>query len=120
MVPTGLPGRAVVLEVVVREGDSKVQSRRQAFQKILIDEGGQEIEKVSHLFFAKAIAQDNRIAPRETRSETFRFQVAPSQRAEVSAKAYYLYEPYLIEKKRVKVEVVGKERVAPAVGGARN
>jgi hypothetical protein len=114
MVPTGLPGRSIVLEVVVREGGFKLQSREQAFQKILLDGEGREIEKLSQLFDAQAIAQDNRIAPRETRYETFRFAVAPSQKAEVSVKVYYLYEPHLIEKKQVKVEVVGKDRVAPA------
>lgn len=116
MVPTGLPGRSVVLEVVVREGANRVYSQEQSFQKILLDGEGREIEKVSELFYAHSIAQDNRIAPRETRSETFQFTVAPAQRAQVSARVYYLYEPYLIEKKQVKVEVVSKERVAPAGG----
>ncbi len=113
MVPTGLPGRAVVLEVTVRSGGKQLQSQRQSYKKILLDDEGNEIDRISMLFGAHSIAQDNRIAPRETRKERFRFTVDPSERAEVSAKVFYIYEPHLIEKKQVKVEVVGKDKVAP-------
>jgi hypothetical protein len=117
MVPTGLPGRAVVLEVGVRSGGKSQQSQRQSYKKILLDSDGNEIDKIAMLFGAYSIAQDNRIAPRETRKERFRFTVQPSERVEVSARVFYLYEPHLIEKKQIKVEVVGKERVAPSVTG---
>ena len=116
MVPTGLPGRAVVLEVAVRVGGKHVVSKQQTYKKILLDGDGHEIEKISLLFGARSVAQDNRIAPREKRRERFRFEVAPSKRVEVSAKVFYLYEPFLVEKKRIKVEVVSKERVAPGGG----
>lgn len=115
MVPTGLPGRAVVLEVAVRVGGKEVLSQQQSYRKILLDGEGNEIEKISRLFGAEAVAQDNRIAPKETRREKFSFPVGLSKSIEVSAKVFYLYEPYLVEKKQVKVEIVRKERVAPGL-----
>lgn len=120
MVPTGLPGRAIVLEVALRSGGNNLQSQNQSYKKILLDGDGNEIDKVSMLFGAHSIAQDNRIAPRETRKERFRFAVHPSERAEVSAKVFYIYEPHLVEKKQIRVEVIGKDRVAPITeGGGR-
>lgn len=114
MVPTGLPGRAVVLEVSVRSGGNVLESQQQAYKKIVLDDEGNEIEKVAFLFGGRSIAQDNRIAPKEVRKERFRFKVPSSRQMEVSTKVFYVYEPHLIEKKQVKVEVVSKVRVAPA------
>lgn len=114
MVPTGLPGRAVVLEVSVRSGGTVIETQQQSYKKIVLDEEGNEIEKVAFLFGGHSIAQDNRLAPKEVRKERFRFKVPSSRQMEVSTKVFYLYEPHLIEKKQVKVEVVNKERVAPA------
>jgi hypothetical protein len=114
MVPTGLPGRAIVLDTIVRIGGKQELSRKQVYQRILLDDKGNEIKKVAKFFLdARAIAQDNRIAPKEVRTERFSFNVPPGDPVEVAAKVYYLYEPFLVEKKQIQVEIITKEKVGP-------
>jgi hypothetical protein len=69
-VPTGLPGRQIVLalRVIDKEGRS-VEKASRAYGRVLVSEGGTEVP----FYAAQREASDTRISPGETRRETFVF-----------------------------------------------
>jgi hypothetical protein len=76
--PTGIPSRKLVLEVLMRSAyDSTVVSVvRKVYRKALTDKYGAIIENVPDMFLtATDIFSDNRIEPKETRVEDFVFEV---------------------------------------------
>ncbi|HZF53399.1 MAG TPA: multiheme c-type cytochrome [Polyangiaceae bacterium] len=72
MVPTGLPGRQIVLSLRVLDRAGRVvEHASRAFGRVLVDEGGAEVP----FYAARREASDNRIAPGEKRLESFSFDV---------------------------------------------
>lgn len=98
--PTGLPVKKIILEVTVKDANSgHRQSRRRVYQKIVADAQGKAVTKVVDLMLGKGtkILSDNRIAPLETRHESFTFFVDQPEEQTVTATAYYSYSPEILQ-----------------------
>ena len=94
-VPTGSPMRQLIL-VVRLDAYGGGQSSRQerVYARTVADQKGEvlQLEHVSFLRAAKVI-RDTRLAPKETRTETFTFDLPPGQRARLEADLNYFYSP---------------------------
>lgn len=79
-VPTGLPGRRVVLRLRALDAHSLETDRaEQNYGRVLVDAAGVEVP-----FYAAArLASDNRLAPEQTRVETFQLRAPGAGRVEV-------------------------------------
>jgi hypothetical protein len=73
--PTGIPSRKLVLSVRIFDEEGNVIGEKKTFyRRVLLDEEGNEIKTIEDFFLkASREIQDNRIAPRETRREEFKF-----------------------------------------------
>lgn len=98
--PTGLPVKKIVLEVTVQDQNGgHVQIQQKVYQKRVADKHGKVVTKVVDLMLGKAttVVSDNRIAPLETRRESFTFFVANPDEQTVSAATYYSYTPEILQ-----------------------
>ncbi|MBI5167681.1 MAG: hypothetical protein HY998_08115 [candidate division NC10 bacterium] len=122
MVPTGLPSRKLVLQVDVKT--QKNQKKRiseiresRIYQKVLVSEDGKNLIRDSEIMLKRGrvtIAQDNRLAPRETRNEEFTFFVPSDLDLVVSAQIDYLYRPLVLGETEMRVEMARDEKLSPA------
>jgi hypothetical protein len=98
--PTGLPVKKIILEVKVEDANGgHRQTQQRVYQKVLADAQGKAVTKVVDLMLGKAttVVSDNRIAPLETRHESFTFFVEKPEEQTVSATAYYSYTPEILQ-----------------------
>ena len=98
--PTGLPVKKIILEVKVEDANGgRRQVQQRVYQKVVVDAQGNAVTKVVDLMLGKATAvvSDNRIAPLETRRESFTFFVGKLEGQTVSATAYYSYTPEILQ-----------------------
>ncbi|MFN0151558.1 MAG: multiheme c-type cytochrome [bacterium] len=93
-VPTGMPGRRVILRVGVRVGGGATMDESRVYEKSFIDSDGSRIREDSR-FFTKGVRleSDTRIQPDERRVETFRFPVPARSTAYVTASLQYEHAP---------------------------
>jgi hypothetical protein len=117
MVPTGLPTRKLLLQVVGKTSKEEIPIGEIVYQKLLLNSDRKEILKDSEVFYkAKSLAMDNRLAPRESRIETFKFPAPKgieSIMLNVVAKVFYQYSPIIMERKEMKIELTGDEMLLP-------
>jgi len=105
MIPTGMPNRKLVLTVEVKT-DRQVYSDNRVYEKIVIDQDRKILTEESEILIrGREIIKDNRIAPREKRRETFIFPVPLEERISTQARIAYLYEPCILKKEEIKVEL---------------
>lgn len=98
MVPTGIPNRTVTLQTEVKLPYGRVVQQEKQYRKVLAGKDGATLRYDYEAFlYAASVKSDNRIAPRETRIEQFKFDSLPDKPIEVSATAYYRYSPLLID-----------------------
>jgi hypothetical protein len=117
MVPTGLPTRKLILQVRAKTPKKEIQMGEIVYQKLLLDGNRQEILKDSEVFYkAESLAMDNRLAPRESRIETFKFPAPKgieSIMLNVEAKVFYKYSPIIMEMKEMEIKLTGDEMLVP-------
>lgn len=117
MVPTGLPTRKLVLQVIGKTSKEETLMGEIIYQKLLLDNNRKEILKDSEVFYkAKSLAMDNRLGPRESRIETFKFPAPKgieSIMLNVVAKVFYKYSPLIMERKEMEIELTGDEMLLP-------
>ena len=79
-IPTGVPTRKVVLKVSLMDAEGKIlKEQEKVYQKILVDKNGNHLlGTADSLLYAVGIFSDNRIAPKETRREQFKFWLPKS------------------------------------------
>jgi hypothetical protein len=89
-VPGGLATKSLVLAVAVETSDGALAHRQErVYRRELKDERGRVLSSVEDLFLkAAAVGRDNRIKPRETRSERFTVPVPPGALAIVALLEY--------------------------------
>ncbi len=113
-VPTGLPSRKVQLKVSLYQGDTLrgVQSRE--YRKELLNENGELLSRDADIMsnsLAFSVGFDNRIFPKETRSESFRFRLPPSTKPlKVKAELSYLYSPLLVNEESIVIPLATASR----------
>ena len=97
--PTGLPVKKIILEVKVEDANGDRQSQQKVYQKVLADAQGKAMTRVVDLMLGKGttVVSDNRIAPLETRRESFTFFVSQPEGQTVSAAVYYSYTPEILQ-----------------------
>jgi len=92
-VPTGMPGRRILLVVQVDAGAGTTEERR-SYGKSFRSASGGKLTHVSDYFGADVeLASDSRIAADEVRRETFRFPMTSSAPAYVTVKMHYEHAP---------------------------
>lgn len=106
-VPTGMPSRKLRLVVTMTDmnGDL-VGVKEKIYGRKLYDAEGNELVE-DHMIMLKAFksGEDNRIKPREKRMEQFWFYLKPSTRVKVKVDLFYVYNPQLILRKEMRIEV---------------
>lgn len=112
MVPTGMPSREVVLTVSVDNG-RRVATKERRYRRVIADKKGKILkEDYEALLHGAQILNDNRIGPREVRTERFSFDLPISdRRANVSASLSYLYSPVILHRQQMDVQLGRVERV---------
>ena len=93
-VPTGSPMRQLILELRADPYAGAHFNERRVFRRAVADEKGATIEREFQAFVKAArVVSDTRIAPGETREETFTFPVPQGVRTQVEANFFYYYSP---------------------------
>ena len=90
--PTGSPMRQMILEVRATSAGVTTGTEKRIYTRVLADAEGKTIEK-EYVAFLKAakVVSDTRLAPDETRSETFSFKVPSGQSARIDAIFFYFH-----------------------------
>jgi hypothetical protein len=93
-VPTGMPGRRILLELEVRTGDGRTYTEERTYAKQFVDNLNRPIAHVADLFGDDVkLARDTRIGVDEVRSESWTFDVPANSLAWVEAKLHYEHTP---------------------------
>jgi hypothetical protein len=113
-VPTGMPGRRIILETTVRSSDGSPRTEPRAFCATFVNASGAEIDRDS-AYFAKGVRKiaDTRLVSGTPWSETFRFPVSPSATAYVGVLLRYEHFPLGSESPGTKIIFYSTDRVSP-------
>jgi len=96
-IPTGMPTRRLILDVVLFAGGREVTRFQREYQKKLLDkEGKLIIEDYRTVLDAQTVMEDNRLRPGEKRVEQFEAVILPKGPLGVEATLHYLYEPKVL------------------------
>ncbi len=114
-IPTGMPSRRLILTIEAKTTRKTVYTEQRVFQKVVTDAEGAELHKEGDFFIKGAkISKDTRIRPGETRQEAFSFTAPPSIDLDVSALVTYAYEPLILQKGEIIVDVSRDDKVIGA------
>jgi hypothetical protein len=93
-VPTGMPGRRLVLALAVRTTDGRSFEARRLYTKTFRDGAGRPITRDGAVFGPGVrLDDDSRLGPDEERTETFTFPVSRDAGAHVSLRLHYEHAP---------------------------
>jgi len=94
-VPTGSPLRRLILEVKAEPyGGNPPLHQERVYTRVIADAKGEVIEREDMAFLRAAkVVKDTRIAPKETRTETFSFSVPGGKLTRLEASLSYYYSP---------------------------
>lgn len=105
LVPTGVPSRKLILLVELKTPNEYFVQQK-IYQKIMLDESGKEIKKECEVFLnAASISFDNRLRPRETRTERFAFAMPKNREITISARIEYLYKTSVLSPTEMRVKM---------------
>jgi hypothetical protein len=112
-VPTGMPGRRVMLDVAVRTSEGKTYHEQRVYEKSFVDGAKRRVDRVADLFFADGLrlAADTRIGADELREERFRFDVPAEATAWVEVKLRYEHAPWGDDEDRVRMTFFSETRL---------
>ncbi len=98
MLPTGIPNRVVTLQLEAKMSKGRIVQQEKQYRKVLAGADGKDLRMDYEAFLhARSVLSDNRLAPRETRVEQFKFESLPEKPDEVTATAYYQYAPLILD-----------------------
>jgi hypothetical protein len=112
-VPTGSPMRKLILEVRLDPfGEGQPQRVERVYARRVQDQMGTTLER-EHVAFLRGakVVEDTRFAPKETRTETFTFDLPASRRARVEANLYYFYSPMARTEAEQKIRFLAMSRL---------
>jgi Zn-finger protein len=111
MIPTGMPTREVVLEMTAESG-GHTRSQERRYRKVVADKKGRVLKSdYEVLLHGNRILNDNRLAPREVRSERFRFSASGAQPVKLEAKLFYRYSPAILDVKKMNIQLGKAEKL---------
>jgi len=115
-VPTGMPGRRMVLELTVDPDTGQTFQEHRTYGKYYADATGKTIEHVADLFAeGLQLQSDTRIGVDDVRVENFEFEVQPQANVYVTVKLHYEHAPRGPDEKRVWLTFFAERRmVRPA------
>ncbi|RJP20301.1 MAG: hypothetical protein C4520_11605 [Candidatus Abyssobacteria bacterium SURF_5] len=107
MVPTGMPSRALALEVDLLDAKGAVVERQEyVFKKTVLDSEYNELTSDADLILNGAIiTKDNRIPPGGSISIPFDFAAAPKKSYSVSAHLRYRYNPLILQEEQISIDM---------------
>lgn len=107
MVPTGMPTRALVLEVSLVDAKGKaVDSQEHVFKRTILDSNHNELTHDADIILNGAIiSKDNRIPPGGTISLPFDFAAAPDKAYSVRARLHYQYIPLIMKEEEISIDM---------------
>lgn len=119
-VPTGMPGRRVILDVDVATSEGRDFHERRVYEKTLTGAGGKPVSRDGGSFATGVrLASDTRIRADERRSERFRFPLPRGVTAFVTVKLHYEHSPRGNGRDRTWITFLSETRVVrPAPSGA--
>ncbi len=105
-IPTGMPTRKLILEVVLFAGGQEVARVEREYQKKLLDKQGNPLlEDYRVMLDARTVLQDNRLRPGEVRVERFEAVVLSKEPLRAEATLHYLYEPRILMPRQMSIEM---------------
>ena len=105
-IPTGMPTRRLVLEVVLSAGGREVARFTREYQKKLLDSQGKPtIEDYRAILDARTIMEDNRLRPGEKRVEQFEAVILAKGPLMAEATLQYLYEPKVLTPQPMSIDM---------------
>ncbi len=105
-IPTGMPTRRLMLEVVLFADGREVERLSREYQKQVADRQGTLIlEDYRVVLDGRTVIQDNRLRAGETRMELFQAIVPPRSAVSAQATLYYQYEPKILMPRQMSVEM---------------
>jgi len=100
-VPTGSPLRQLILEVNAESYAGQRFSEQRVYRRTVADATGKVVNSEPLVFVKGAkVLTDTRLAPKETKTETFTFPMRRGSQARVVASFYYYYSPLAMEQER--------------------
>ena len=115
-VPTGMPGRRVIMDLQVETSSGKTFTEKRVFEKTFLSADGKSISHDSG-FFAKGVqfAADTRIKADEARLEEFTFAIQEQDTAYVTLKLHYEHAPQGLDEDKVWITFLSERRVVRPV-----
>ncbi len=105
-IPTGLPTRKLVLEVVLFAGDREVRRFERLYQKVLLDGHGLPIVDDHQVILgARTMGEDTRLQPGERRLERFVAAVPSKGALRAEATLRYVYEPEILTRQMMSIDM---------------
>jgi hypothetical protein len=119
-VPTGMPGRRVILDVAVDTSRGGSFAERRVYERTFADaQGNPVVRDRDHFVPGVSLRQDTRLQPDEEREEAFRFPLAPDATAYITVRLHYEHSPLGGERGRTWITFFSEKRtVAAETGGA--
>jgi hypothetical protein len=104
-VPTGSPLRQLILEVDADSYAGQHFSEQRVYRRTVADGKG-EVLNSEPLVFTKGakVLTDTRLAPKETKTETFTFPLRRGSQGRVVASLYYYYSPLVTNEKERRIK----------------
>ena len=112
MIPTGMPSRALVLEIVASDKHGRTLEKSQTtFRKVLADSLGKALVSDCDLLLQSSqVLSDNRIAPREKRRIVTTLAVPRGTAVTIEAKLYYRYLPMVPVPQEMLIEMGSSQK----------
>ncbi len=113
-IPTGLPTRKLILEVILYANGLEVQRFERVYQKRLLDSDGKLITDDHRTILASVkVLDDNRIGPGERRLERFTAPVPARSKLQAVMHLRYSYEPELLIRQPMTIDISTQRAGSP-------
>ncbi len=105
-IPTGLPTRKLILEVILYADGQEVRRFERKYQKTLLDKQNRLITKDHRVLLdAWTLLDDNRLRAGERRVERLVARVPPDGKLEAEIHLRYFYEPEILSRQKISIEM---------------
>jgi hypothetical protein len=120
-VPTGMPGRRLILTVSVKTTQNQSFEEKRIYTKSFVDAEGNPIEHDGECFAEGArLLSDTRLMSDEQRVESFRFHVPTSAGVSIKTRVQYEHSPTGRPEDSTRLTVLSEDRsLKPAAGPER-
>jgi len=112
-VPTGSALRQLILDLQAESLDGHHFSEERIYRRTVADRSGALLNREDLVFIKGAhVVEDTRLAPNETKTETFSFPIPMGIQTRVKASLFYYYSPLATTEAQQKVKFLELTRIA--------